>query len=183
MWHLSSLAKEQTFAICKCFALQSRSLTTRPPRKSLYLPFNTYYMFIILVLFIPPIDPDFHFVLNSFWLETFYKTFITLVCWWWYNIVVVVCMRKYFILFLICIFLGYRILSQLYFSQHLRSGASVLWLTLFHLPNLLSSSFFVLLCLFFLLVTFLWLILKPWIMMCLCIVVIFLILDLIELLC
>jgi len=69
------------------------------------------------------------------------------VCWWWCSLVVVVCLRKYFILFLICTFLGYRILSQLYFSQHLRCGASVLWLTLFHLPNLLSSPFFVLLCL------------------------------------
>ena len=51
MWDLSSLelsSKEQTFAICKCFALQSRSLTTGPPKKSLYLPFNTYYVFIIL---------------------------------------------------------------------------------------------------------------------------------------
>ena len=76
------------------------------------------------------------------------------VCWWWRSLVVVVCLRKYFILFLICTFLRYRILSQLYFSQHLRWGASVLWLTLFHLPNLLSSPFFVLLCLFLLLVTF-----------------------------
>ena len=52
-------------------------------------------------------------------------------------------------------FFGYRILSHLYFSQHLKSGASVLWLTLFHLPNLPSFTFFVLLCLFSLLVTFL----------------------------
>ena len=81
-----------------------------------------------------------------------------MVCWWWCSLVVVVSLRKYSILFLICIFLGYRILSQLCFSQQLRCGASVPWRALFHLPNLLSSPFFVLLCLFFLLVTFLWLI-------------------------
>ena len=81
-----------------------------------------------------------------------------MVCWWWCSLIVVVCLRKYFTLFLICIFLGYRILSQLYLSQHLKCGASVLWLTLFNFPNLLSSPFFILLCLFFLLVTFPWLI-------------------------
>ena len=92
-------------------------------------------------------------------LRPFKKPFlVSLVCWWWCSLIVVVRLRKYFILFLICIFLGYRILSQLYLSQHLRCGTSVLWLILFHLPNLLSSPFFVLLCLFFLLVTFLWLI-------------------------
>ena len=155
MWHLSSLVKEHTFAICKCFPLQSRSLTTGPPRKSLYLPFNTYYMFIILGTVHSPCRSRFSLVLNFFWLETFQKTFITLICWWGCNLVVLVCLRKYSILFLICISLVYKILSQLYFSQQLRCGASVPWLTLFHLPNLLSSPFFILLCLFFLLVTFL----------------------------
>ena len=154
MWHLSSLAKEHTFAICECFPLQSRSLTTGPPRMSLYLPFNTYYMFIILGTVHSPCRSRFSLVLNSFWLETFQKTFITLICWWGCNLVVLVCLRKYSILFLICISLVYKILSQLYFSQQLRCGASVPWLTLFHLPNLLSSPFFILLCLFFLLVTF-----------------------------
>ena len=161
MWYLSYLAKEHTFAICKFFALQSRSLTTGPPRKSLYLLFNAYYMFIILSTLHSPCRCRFSLVLNSFWLEPFKRKkniFITLVCWWGCNLEVVVCLRKYSILFLICISPGYRILSQLYFSQQLRCGASVPWLTLFHLPYLLSSPFFVLLCLFFLLVTFLWLI-------------------------
>ena len=140
-------------------ALQSRSLTTGPLGKSLYLPFNIYITCLSFgVLFLPPVDPDFPFFLDSFWLETFYKTFITWGCWWWCSLVVVVRLRKYFTLFLICIFLVYRILSQLYFPQQFRCGASVSWLTLFHLPNLLSSTFFVLQCLFFLLVTFLWLI-------------------------
>ena len=110
-----------------------------------------------------------------------FKKNITLVCLWWCSLVVVVCQRKYFILFLICIFLGYRILSQLCFSQHLRCGASVPWLTLFHLPNLLSSPFvsstvsvfpsgyiYLVDCL------------KPWFMMCLCRVVLFLVLELIA---
>ena len=157
MWDLSSLqlsSQEQNFAVCKCFALQNRSLTTGPPKKSLYLPFNTYYMFIILGTVHSPCRSRFSLVLNSFWLETFQKTFITLICWWGCNLVVLVCLRKYSILFLICISLVYKILSQLYFSQQLRCGASVPWLTLFHLPNLLSSPFFILLCLFFLLVTF-----------------------------
>ena len=158
MWHLSSLAKEHTFAICKCFPLQTRSLTTGPPRMSLYLPFNTYYMFIILGTVHSPCRSRFSLVLNFFWLETFQKTFITLICWWGCNLVVLVCLRKYSILFLICISLVYKILSQLYFSQQLRCGASVPRLTLFHLPNLLSSPLFILLCLFFLLVAFLWLI-------------------------
>ena len=83
--------------------------------------------------------------------------------WWWCSLILVVCLRKYFILFLMCNFLVYRILSQLYFSQHLWCGAmfhvpNFICLPLFHMPNLLSSPFFVLLCLFFLLVTFLWLI-------------------------
>ena len=112
------------------------------------------------------------------------KIFITLVCWWWCSLIVVVCLRKYFILFLICIFLGYRILSQLYLSQHLKRGASVLWLTLFNLPNLLSSPFFcstvsVFPSSYISLVDCL----KPWIMMCCFIVVVFLVLELIELLC
>ena len=42
-------------------------------------------------------------------------------CWWWCSLIVVVCLRKYFILFLICIFLGCWILSQLYFSQHFKT--------------------------------------------------------------
>ena len=100
--------------------MQSSSLTIGPPRKSLYLPFNTYYMFIILGTLHSPRDTDFHFLLSSFWLETFKKTFITLVCWWWYSLVVVVCLRKYFILFLIHIFIGYRILCLLYFSQYFK---------------------------------------------------------------
>ena len=127
---------------------------------------ESHYIYLLIcttcwsfgLLFFPPVYWDFRFLLNSFCLETFYKTFITLVCWWWCCLVVVACLRKYSILFLICIFLGYRILSQLCFSQQLRCGASVPWRALFHLPNLLSSPFFVLLCLFFLLVTFLWLI-------------------------
>ena len=154
MWDLSSLAKEQNFAICKCFALQSRSLTTGPPKKSLYLPFNTYYMFIILGTVHSPCRSRFSLRFKFLLTWDLLKKNITLVCLWWCSLVVVVCQRKYFILFLICIFLGYRILSQLCFSQHLRCGAIVLWLTLFHLPNLLSSPFFVVLCLF-LLLTFL----------------------------
>ena len=91
-------------------------------------------------------------------LRPFKKPFlVSLVCWWWCSLIVVVRLRKYFILFLICIFLGYRVLTQLYFSQHFKMWCQCP-LTLFHMPNLLSFPFFVLLCLFFLLVTFLWLI-------------------------
>ena len=158
MWDLSSLAKEQNFSICKCIALQSRSVTTGPPRKSLYLLFNTYYMIIILGTVHFPCRSRFSLGFKFLLTWDLLKNISYIVCWWWCSLVVVVCLRKYFILFLIYIFFGCIILCQLCFSQHLRCGASVLWLTLFHLSNLLSSSFFVLLCLFFLLVTFLWLI-------------------------
>ena len=99
----------------------------------------------------------------------------------WCSLVVVVCQRKYFILFLICIFLGCIIVSQLRSSQHLRYGASVLWLTLFHLPNLLSSPFVSATVSVFP-SGYIYLVdcLKPWIMMCLCRVVLFLVLELIA---
>ena len=163
MWDLSSLAKEQTFSICKCFAFQRRSLTTGPPRKSLYLLFNTYYMIIILGTVHFPCRSRFSLGFKFLLTWDLLKNISYIVCWWWCSLVVVVCLRKYFILFLMCNFLVYRILSQLYFSQHLWCGAmfhvpNFICLPLFHMPNLLSSPFFVLLCLFFLLVTFLWLI-------------------------
>ena len=123
-------------------ALQNSSLTSGLPRKSLCLPFNTHYMFIILGTLHSPVDPDFHFLFNSFWLETFYKTCITFVCWWWCSLVVVICLRKYFILFLICIFLGIEFWVNYISLSTLRCGASVFWLTLFPMPNLLSFPLF-----------------------------------------
>ena len=91
-------------------------------------------------------------------MRTVKKTFITLVCWWWCSLVVVVCLRKYLSCFWYVSFLGIEFWVNSISISTLRCGASVLWLTLFPTPNLLSFPFFVLLCLFFLLVTFLWLI-------------------------
>ena len=138
--------------------MQSSSLTIGPPRDSLYLPFNTYCMFIILGTVHSPGDPDFHFLLNSFWVQTFYKTF------YYIGLLVVMqscsrCMSKkvFYLVFDMCFswvefWVNYISLSTL------RCGGTVLWLTLFHVTNLRSFSFCVLLFLFFLLVTFLWLI-------------------------
>ena len=85
--------------------------------------------------------------------------------WWWCSLILVVCLRKYFILLCICMYVCiwyvfFLVLNWVnYISLSiLRCDASVLLLTLFHMPNLLSFPFIVLLCLFFLLVTFVWLI-------------------------
>ena len=123
-------------------ALQNSSLTILPPRKSQYLPFHMYYMFMIWGAVHSHGDPDFHFLSNSFWLETFYKTFTRLVCWWWCSLVVVVCLRMYFILFWYIFFLGIEFWVNYISLSTLICGASVLWLTLLPMPNLLSFPFF-----------------------------------------
>ena len=66
--------------------------------------------------------------------------------------------KVFYLVFDMDFFLGIEFWVNYISLSILRCGASVLWLTLFHMPNLLSFPFFVLLCLFFLLVTFLWLI-------------------------
>ena len=92
--------------------------------------------------------------------------------------------EKVFILFLICIFLGYRILSQFYFYQH-----SKMWCQC-PLANIVSYAKFAVIPIFCSAVSvfpsgYISLVdcFKQWIMMCLCIVVILLVLELIELLC
>ena len=85
------------------------------------------------------------------------KIYCYIGCWLWCSLIVVH-LRKYFILFLICIFLWHRILSQLHFSQHFKMWCQC---PLFNIVLYASSAvfpMFLLLCLFFLLVIFLWLI-------------------------
>ena len=141
-------------------------------------------MLIIWLLFLHSVYPDFPFLLNSFWIEIFYKTFITLVYWWWCSLIIVVCLRKNFILFLICIFLGCGIVSQFYFSQH-----SKMWCQC-PLANIVSYAKFAVIPIFCSAVSvfpsgYISLVdcFKQWIMMCLFIVVILLVLELLELLC
>ena len=135
-------------------------------------------------MFIPPVDPDFHFVLNSFSLETFKKHLLH----WSVGGDAVLHLLYAWESILSCFwyifFLGLEFCVNYISLSTLRCGVNVLWLTLFIYLICCHSHFFCSAVSVFvsdyisLVYCF-----KQWIMMCLYIVVILLVLELIELLC
>ena len=145
----------------------------------LYIYHFTFFTFLHRFRFPLPFKVLTWGLLNTF--------LITLVCWWW--ILAAFGSEKIFILS--CVwngsFLGIEFWINYVSVCILKCGASIFWLTLFHMPNLLWFLFiylFFIMYLFFLLATFLSLpVLNEWIMMCLGVALIFLVLELIEFLC
>ena len=92
-------------------------------------------------MFIPPVDPDFHFILNSNSLKAFKKHLLH----WSVSGDAVLQLLYVWESILSCFwyvfFLGIEFWVKYISLSILRCGASALWLTLSHLPNLLSFPF------------------------------------------